>query len=345
MEEIDFNKLSTPLRPLPRAIPVKTRYKLHWASFVLFCVCSFVLLVFGVLYAEKPLKATDISYAMGTFIALILFPGLLSWIAFRLGKRSQLLGNCVFCILIVLLTVSTITQLARTHAARRILQSSQQRIRDQALHQIQEHGYYVPSEGDVAAAVNALHDSASKSTDRNAILAEAGAKALESTHLAVTAYAKLVKEFHEKGALDPATLTSLDAVQARRKLAESLLAADKELGEAVRRMPQVFRSDLLSRGIPDSEADTAARGYSEGAKLPIQIEVRAASQDSCETLVAIFALLEGKWTQWQSSESGQIAFVEEQDAELYNSLVNRLNHSEQKAVQLQQQALRQSSNP
>ncbi len=46
----------------------------------------------------------------GTFVGAILFPLLFGWIAYRLGRRSNTVGNIVFTIFLVLMGLGQLAQ-------------------------------------------------------------------------------------------------------------------------------------------------------------------------------------------------------------------------------------------
>lgn len=100
--------------PLPEAKPA---FKLSTISMVMTVIV--LSLIFVARWPDLRNDAFGVSRMAGTFVGAILFPLLFGWIAYRLGRRSNTVGNIVFTIFLVLMGLGQLAQRSAQPASQR----------------------------------------------------------------------------------------------------------------------------------------------------------------------------------------------------------------------------------
>ncbi|MHC4442470.1 MAG: hypothetical protein ACYTBZ_20500 [Planctomycetota bacterium] len=323
----------------PPTEPTKTRYRLHVVPAALAIVSLIGFMWLG--FIGKGLDGSSgiyaISYNVGTFLGIMILALALSWVSFRITRRSNLVGNVVFCI-VFLIGLNVNPSASKTKKNQAALEGMQQRHTNRIaeIREKVEQGTYGGSEKDLDKGMEILNKAASESSGEQALIASAGAAAIRSTKPSVMNFSQLTNQLQTAGGINPTTLTSKQAVTDRLAIAKSLLEANRKLTDAVTNMPKVYRDELVRTHISAKRADELTRHFDSGAQIPLQKQLRSEATNSTKAVIGILQLLETQWGKWQfDHDSKQILFDFGEDVEQYQQLYKALAEAEKKHGEIQ----------
>lgn len=94
---------------VPPAVSAKPKFQLGVSAVVLYAVYLIVCLSLVLMrHGQLPQIATDVSYMAGQFTAILLFPLALGWVAYRLFKRSNRVGNVIAMVVMAIMAMGEI---------------------------------------------------------------------------------------------------------------------------------------------------------------------------------------------------------------------------------------------
>ncbi|MBX3727920.1 MAG: hypothetical protein KF858_01945 [Candidatus Sumerlaeia bacterium] len=349
------------LKEDPDDAELKKRPFLHWSLLLTGLVLAGLAAMVGFVSAaatgalESDRAALEIGRVIGSATAVLIWPLLLGWVAWRVGRRSRVAGSIIYVLVLVLFAFENIAgpavRVAEHNRERESAQAevilgqartAQGRLRAAAEASLREKGY-----ADIEA------------DELDEILSVSITEAMSSSDPTVRAHALFGVEMRERmvglaraseawlvdGGIDTRSLRTREDL-ARR---EELRAAAQEAAEAV----VAFVSDAESRmrghlegqGLSGRPLEAFMSGFSDsfGAQKLAMLDVRRMDVEVLVRAKKLHTLVEENWEHWEANDEGTgMRFgpgVPAQVLEEADRVVDEIVELSQRQMALQQQAI------
>jgi hypothetical protein len=303
MEPIDLNRLAEQAsgKPVdlndlagtaPEPAPERKRSILHPIS------VPFLLAVPAALATWPPRTADPeleiLSHTIGTCIGYLIFASLLGLLAGWLSTRR--VGNIVLCLILSLQTAGVVAvgiRHDRADAQRRAAAKA-----DAALKSISSKAPEDVTPEDRKTLAATL-DQTSQHLDNkgSVIVASTAATVRQISPFADDMQAKM-KALNEGGGLGADGLTSIAIVEARIASCLAVKDSAEKLAAQLRAAPDIYRKNLVERGVPEDRAKTLANGFAEGGMFESAARLRALDSEILGHAAAMLAILRDHWGKW-----------------------------------------------
>jgi hypothetical protein len=314
-----------PLLPIPKK-------KFTLSAPVLIIWLAFLGLTIYLAVARN-LDARAMGELTGGFIGRTLIALLLSWVAWRLSRRSDWVKNAVF--LIVFLVFSA-DHLAGSASRRRqtppaALQNLQEQVRlaqEAQVKEFNETGTLTVNTQAMNQIISSLKDDTSSRTPDERKLMAGMADFLQKLNDADEKNNRVTEQMDAAWVLQPQTPKSPQEMDALATSITNFLQSNKTYWALLTNSALILTDDLRAKGLPAYQISQAVHGFQSGYKpqLPYIEKIREQDNQYGETLLQIVALLKsehGKWTWDKDAEA--IAFDHQTSAQRWDDLVARIN--------------------
>lgn len=157
--------------------------------------------------------------------------------------------------------------------------------------------------------------------------------------------ARALIRFGEAGGIDPSTLSTAMAFNYRRKLLEEVFRLMRQRDQAISKVGDELREDLLNQGISYKTAEESVEGLVKGLQLPLLLQVREAKWRGVRSVEQLIDLLQENRDDWTVDSFGQIIFDVDaaQLADKYNRLVGEIQTAFERVESLTNQMIKNSA--
>ncbi len=180
----------------------------------------------------------------------------------------------------------------------------------------------------------ALQEKATKLDGKSKALAEAILSVNDEIREYATIYETARKKFLQAGGADAFTLTSLDEIQTREKIAIEVQVANAGLLDYLQGIDGRLGLALSQAGIAAQEAEDAIRSYKRGANIEAVLAIRELDMKSAEEAAAVISLLRNEFGKWRI-KGNAVLFDRSAAAAEFNAVVERIDDIVNKQTQLQ----------
>lgn len=343
--------MSSTLPPITQPpAPKPPRFKLSVVAWITWALAA--VLVVGLNLSAYPAD-TDSAYKIGNLVGqvvgLLLMPTLLSWLFWRIFRRSARAGLITFLVVLGILILGQVSESLRRVQQEAVYQKMKADLSAAKSDMIQD----IESGGGIALdkahrmaddTLNAMSDIARNSTGEDKQIALAGeafmqwAQGLQQAHIQTI------------NAMEMETFLSLErqATKAQRAVSmihiENFKASNAGLRAYTTDAESRFRQELSQRKVSKAGVERTMaeflNGFNPGKELLLGI--RQTDEDLAEHLsafVAFAAEVEGQWS--IDEKSGGILFQTEEALNRYHAIMNAVNETAANQAALQKQLLGQ----
>jgi hypothetical protein len=136
-----------------------------------------------------------------------------------------------------------------------------------------------------------------------------------------TAYTALV----QAGAHGATGLTSIDDIEARRRLVVAFGAANEKLSEALEAMPARFRSELQARRVNSLKIEAEVRAFRKSSQHELVAKVRDFDRQLVTKMLETLDLYQQRQGHWSVGANGELSFEADEDVQRYNAIHNEID--------------------
>ena len=127
-------------------------------------------------------------------------------------------------------------------------------------------------------------------------------------------YEAAMDELNDAGGADPSSLTSLEEIARREKLARQFQDANRAVTQFYQDLEKNFRSEINREKLSDSVKTEVAAAFARGASIEANLTLREHDRLIAEAVLEVLSMLRLKWGGWSLQKDGGLTF--EQDAVL-----------------------------
>lgn len=284
------------------------------------------------------LEDTSMAKLAGSLVCVMVMIVLPSWIAFRLGRGSKLAGSIVCVVMSGLVlasaAVSWVTIANRANQRQTTQQTMTQWEKDTASAMekaIAERKAAAVGESGNEALVGHLDRFATQTEEVAATLGDtpegkgmrASAAVLRKSQQAMATYTHQVSEAGELVLLDPAAMSSREAIAAEIEKVDRLAAANGEFLAFFESYETTLRGEFLKQGVPPDIAATLAKQQQALPAMQQAMHIRQLEKEMWSAAHRIAAHLDQTWGTWHASDDGLFLFDREEDRQAFDELVDR----------------------
>lgn len=253
--------------------------------------------------------AFHISRAIGAVVGLLLWPLLASWIAFRLARRSNGVGNAAFVVVLLVCLVAHITR-TRTSPVSLAPPSVPSMAEIRAL---SEQAQKASLEGDEQRALQLTAESAAKleavaanSRGTEKIVMEYAAGLARAQNQVLKQYISAAGIYADSGGASLAGLSDAASIQSRLALLDAALSAHEHVVNYFRSISDRIPAELASKGVAKKDADEFLAGFAANAKVENLLAIHAAERGMLLAARKRFDLLKSKPGAWSVGPQGEL---------------------------------------
>jgi hypothetical protein len=220
---------------------------------------------------------------------------------------------------------------------------------DQRRQQLDEQGFAEGSPEQAERLAAAMRAAGAGASPEQAMLLEAGASFTQEMATLSRSYYELVNAFVGAGGYDPASLTTAEAIDARRAMVDELDAANSDflttMNELKVRHPREIRA-LAAKGVPRSEINAYLAGFEASTpNFELARQIRRTDTDLCRHGREYLAVLRENFGSWEVMPDGQIQFgesISDATMERFNTAAQGMATASQEQADLQRRQLEAS---
>jgi len=325
-----MNQAPPPI-PTTHAIPApKKKFTFSAPLFLIWLAFLGLTIYLGI---ARNLDAHALGQLTGGFVGRTIIALLLSWVAWRLARRSDWVKNAVFLIVFL---ISSLDHLAGVAAdGRKALPASVQHFEDQVrlvqeaqVKEFNETGTLSVDTQAVNKIITSLKDGASSRTAAERNLMTAMAEFLQKLTDAEQEYNRVTEKIDAQWIFRPETPKTLPEIDAVASSVTNFLQANQSYLARFTNSAILLTQDLRSKGVPNHELQQAVKGFHASFKpqLPYIEKIRTQDDLYGKTLLQILHLYKtdhGKWKWDKQAET--VAFENEPTAQRWDALLARIN--------------------
>jgi hypothetical protein len=326
-----MNDATPPPIPPIRPVAPKKPFTLPKALFVLWAIFFAVMIYLAV--SVQHLDAFSLGQLSGQFLARTLFSLAVSWVAWRLARRSDWVKSTVFTIVFLVFALDTLAGLGvrrryATPAAITAVQEEARRAQRAQIEEFQETGTISRNTQAMNQIITTMRKSASQGTDLERKLMAGMTDFTEKLRDADAMHANSSEAMDAEWILQPKTPKSPAEIQTLASAVTNFLRANENLLTLFTNSSAIITQELKSQGVPTGAIVGAVDGFQSGFKpqAPFIKKLRQQDADYGQALLGILDLYKtehGKW-KWDE-ESELVAFESETNNQRWLDLIDKIN--------------------
>lgn len=286
--------------------------------------------------------ALDIAYICGAVAGaaiLILVVLGIGWVAWRVTRRTQLVGRVVVAVLAILMLFGQVMSTAVQNRRRaalveplRRLDDSRRTLIEDVSKQLDEKGYVEPDLAQVDRLNQQLGDVAGNLEGEAKIGAQVLLEFNREILDAATRYEQAVSVYLEAGGIGEASIKSLADIDAAVERIDAVIARSRDISALVREAPGSLFSRMIERGMVEDQARRMLGGALSTMHVDLALAVRQADEATFENQREMCAVLKAEWGRWEFDEaSDMILFERDAAVETYSRLFEKQQQLQQEA--------------
>lgn len=286
--------------------------------------------------------ALDIAYICGAVAGaaiLILVVLGIGWVAWRVTRRTQLVGRVVVAVLAILMLFGQVMSTAVQNRRRaalveplRPLDDSRRTLIEDVSKQLDEKGYVEPDLAQVDRLNQQLGDVAGNLEGEAKIGAQVLLEFNREILDAATRYEQAVSVYLEAGGIGEASIKSLADIDAAVERIDAVIARSRDISALVREAPGSLFSRMIERGMVEDQARRMLGGALSTMHVDLALAVRQADEATFENQREMCAVLKAEWGRWEFDEaSDMILFERDAAVETYSRLFEKQQQLQQEA--------------
>jgi hypothetical protein len=272
-----------------------------------------------------------ISEFLGEMVAMLLIPGVIALLVWRLSKRSDSAGRAAFFVVLGLEVVAQAASFTRRVQAKAELSAIKDEQRQVAAEQraALAQGRAVDSgkiERLAAKAGAQLDVIADASSGSEHIMAVAGKTYLDELVAAKKRYEDASNALHPKEFWSLQRLAGGVSLEGQRRLVRSFVKANADLGTFNDMNGTALRRILQTNGASPTETQTAVDQFIRGAgpRLPLLVKIRETDAELAQVMLDFIDFAEASRGKWRiNASNGNIVFQDGGSVARYNALIKR----------------------
>ncbi len=265
------------------------RFKPSWYCWVYLALCS------AILFSVKSSTGYNISYCIGSVVGLFLLGILISWISWRVCRKSKLVGNAAFLIIV------TLSLLGNCAGSLRRLQENVQvkKLKNETAEILASH------DGDPLKRMKKAQALFTKSAED---ASPADKLVIEATTAFLTAASN---EYQKWEALSNEVFPvfNLDNIKTREDISKAKEQTQKFLDGTVaykqwtKNIDNLYKAELEKRNVPQRALEGALTGFRSGKeRRDISVKLRESDEEFASKWTSLLDLLENQFGTWSYKE-------------------------------------------
>lgn len=302
-------------------------FQIHWIG-MLFAALFIFARVLPLWRNADSHSAYDFSYQIGSIVGALLFGLLFACLAHKLSRRSNTVGNVVFCVTLIMASTAA-------HSRQQVMADDNQR----AFHALNKANdadlerarLNIRNGTDVSPAIaRRMLDRIDKATDTMTGDDKAMTEAMH-THMErlVGAHSSIdlaTRAFLEAGGLQATDLSSIEELHTRRSRLKDLESAIHAARDVFDASEEALRSACILRRVPRSTADDFARNTVSSWMQGGMGDLIDARLSSAAATTDVLNFLISRWGDWTTEPAtNTFVFQSELDSHQYEDLIQALN--------------------
>ena len=330
--------------PIPTIPTANKKFTLSAPIFLIWLAFLGFTIYLGV---SRNLDARALGELTGGFIGRTVFALLLSWVAWRLSRRSDWVKSAVFLIVFL---VSSLDHLAGAAADRRQTRpASLQQLQDQVrlvqqaqIDEFKETGTLSVNTQAVNRIINTFKEGGSSRTPEERNLMTGMGEFLQKLTDAEAKNNELSEKMDAEWIIQPQTPKTSEQIDGLATSVTNFLQFNQSYLALFTNSATLLTQDLRSKGVPNHQIQQAVKGFQTGFKpqLPYIAKIREQDDLYGKTLLHILNLYKadhGKW-KWDK-EAETIVFDNELTAQCWDTLLAKINQIAEDQQQTQAQLI------
>lgn len=319
-------------QPAVRAVAA---FRLHWISTVILILALVAGIGMTLAVAGKEgIDSFGVESLTKRLFGLVLFPLGVGYLAFRLSRRSNLVGNIVFGLVLSFVTAGTVATFVVSGRRADLAREAQVLREVDALNQKAREAF---SSGDPTTG-QALSDQAAKkmveASERRGgnakLTSDYAARMNRESGEMFLAYQAKLDRFLNVGGFDLRGLHDAATVQQRL---DTLAAAVEEHAKVMKYLENVVdrcRADLAAMGVAPNHIESFVRGLNQPGGLESIRRIQKLEHDALNAAAGQFEILKKHAGKWDIDENGSLVAhpsMPETDLNMYNAMAQIMRES------------------
>ncbi len=317
--------------PLPPP-PPPPRFTLPIAAWIAWGLYAVVMLTFA-FKNGPPASAYAQGRVFGSIVGALLLPTLISWIAWRLCRRSPLARTLTFFVVLALSIFGqagrALLRKQREDAFARLAQVDASMRAEQRAAAEKGQTLDPKRQAEFAERATAEFRNMTKNSDANTrSAAEAGQAMMLELSTAGRRYNEALAAVEVAAFFDLKALATAEQIAAKRAAVQAFAEANTAMQTLLAGGADRLQRELDKRGVSAAFARGTIAGYKESsaARVAIILKIRETDAQLATTLLAFLDVAEGRHGKWTiEQDTGKVLFETEAALERYNAAINQFN--------------------
>ena len=322
--------------PLP-----KKRFELPKSLLIIWFILFGLTIYLGV--STYNLDSEAIGALSGRFVGISLISLLLSWVAWRISRRSDWVKATVFLVTFFLFSAELIVGLSlRRRVARSApmaqLQHPARRIQEAQIEEFKKTGAISPNTQAADQMIATIRDAGSSGNDLNRKVMIAFADALQNIRDGEAKHTQASDKMDSTWIVQPKTAKSIQEIAAISASVTNFMQVNQEYLGYITNCVIALGEDLKSKGVPASQVQGSIRSFnaSFNPQIPFLEKIRQQDHEVGQTLLQILELYKAEQGKWNWDEQNQVAaFSDKSIGDRWLELVGNVNDIAQEQQQTQ----------
>jgi hypothetical protein len=281
----------------------------------------------------QKLDAFSLGQVTGQFLARTLFSLALSWVAWRLSRRSDWVKSTIFLVVFLVFSIDTLAGLARGRGPNRpatlaAVEAEARRAQQAQIEEFKKTGTVTRNTQAMDQVITTMRNSASQGTDLERKLMAGMADFVQKIRDAEAKHVETSEHMSPDWILQPKTPKSPAEIQALATGVTNFLQANQYFLSLYTNSARLITEELKAEGVPPDGIAGAVNGFQSSFKpqAPFIAKLRAQDADYGRTLLAILDLYQAEHGKWKWDDQAELAkFDNEASNDRWLDLLQKIN--------------------
>jgi len=298
------------------------------------------LLPLGLAVSLGLASSASMSTQIGRWFGAVVVSLLLGWIGFHVCRRSNVIGNVLFCLVMVLTMAAPHLNTARNQSAMEQLRDQNVASLDELEKQLLSSDTTQPVLANWDRQIKAALDTARRSSGSQAEALKASAQVMVNLRSTVSEYQEAADRLSSANILDAGTIGKREDLASRLAVISKFREANARFQEGLKDFPAAVASRIQSVSVDRRRAvaDDIAAAMSLALIAKIREEDAAFSDHSS----AMLTILDKEWGKWKyEGDPPDLVFDDDDTMNKYNEQLARLQAAAERQEDHQKQLISQ----
>ena len=280
---------------------------------VLFLVITILSLALSM---KMRLSAEELGRTAGAIVGLLFWSTVVSWVAWRITRRAELVKNVAFCLVLLTLGAGQVLRPVKALKHQSTVEDLRKAItvhQDDLRHELETEGSLSIDPERTDRLIRSIEKSAENVDGNELATINATTRMLRKMHAYEQAYQKAVENLAADSIISPAGVTNVTQLDRYRQTVTQFMAANEELAQISNGAAELLKEELRSENLPQRTVEAALRGFQQ-SYLPRRKIIKAIREQDAQlgtNLLAILDLYQSNWGKWRYNPEDELAVFED----------------------------------